>query len=78
MEHPFLPAHGGAHTVGVAHIAHENVHLVSDFGRQGVDPAQAPEGIVQAESADLLAAFHKLLRQMTADKSIGAGNKNGV
>ena len=78
MEHPFLPTHGGAHAVGVAHIAHENVHLVSDFGRQGVDPAKTPERIVQAESADLFAAFHKLLRQMTADKPIGAGNKNGV
>ena len=78
VEHPLLPAHSGAHTVGVAHVAHKNIDLIADFFGQGVDPAQGPEGIVQAESADFLAAFDQFLGQVAADKTVCAGDHYGM
>ena len=69
-----LPAHGGAHAVGVAHIAHEDVHLVFDLCRKRVDPAQRTDGIVQAEGADLLAALDEFFGQVAADETVGAGD----
>ena len=78
VEHPFLPAHGGAHAVGVAHVAHKDVDLVFDLGRQGVDPPQRAEGIVQAERADFFAALDEFFRQMAADKAVGAGDHYGM
>ena len=35
VEHALLPAHGGAHAVGVAHVAHEDVDFAADLRRQG-------------------------------------------
>lgn len=33
VEHALLPAHGGAHAVGVAHVAHEDVDFAADLRR---------------------------------------------
>ena len=78
VEDPLLPAHGGAHTVGVAHIAHENIDFVADLGRESIDPAQGAEGIVQAEGADLLAALDQFFCQMAANKAVCAGDHYGM
>ena len=78
VEHTLLPAHGGAHAVGVAHITHENVDLLADLRRQGVDPAQRAEGIVQAECADLFAALDEFFGQMAANKAVCTGDHNGM
>ena len=78
MEHALLPAHGGAHAVGVAHVAHEDVDFAADLRRQGVDPAQRAKGIVQTERADLFAALDEFFGQVAANKAVCAGDHNGV
>ena len=78
MEDALLPAHGGAHAVGVAHVAHKDINFIADLRRQGVDPAQRAEGIVQAECADLFAALDEFFGQMAANKAVCTGDHNGM
>ena len=78
VEHPLLPAHGGTHAVGVAHVAHKDINFIADLRRQRVDPAQRAEGIVQAECADLFAALDEFFSQMAANKAVCTGDHNGM
>ena len=78
VEDTLLPAHGGAHAVGVTHVAHEDVDLVADLRRQSVDPAQRAERVIQAEGANFFAALDKFFGEVAANKAVCTGNHYGM
>ena len=74
MVHMLLTAHCGAHTVGVTHVAGEDLNLAANLLGQGVDPAQLTKRVVQAEGGYLFAGLDQLLGEVTANETIGAGD----
>ena len=78
MEHALLSLHGGAHAVGVPDIAHEDLDLTADLGREGIDPSTGIKRIIIAEGFHFFAFFHQFFREVAADKAVCTGHHNSM
>ena len=69
--------HGGAHAIGVAHIAREHLELALYVCCAAVEPTPGVEGVVHDKGADFVALPNKGFCQVRADEAVGAGDEDG-
>ena len=76
MKHHIASFHGRLYAMGVADIAGKDIELIPFFFLQCIQPSPMIERVIEHKGLYLMSIVDQAFHQMTADKSISAGNKD--